>query len=256
MDIRYLRTKFEDYAHKYQTILMRREEGILELTLHTEGRSLRWGRLPHAELEEAFHHIARDRENQIVIMTGIGDEFSGPVPDPIENKAYHKMDAVGWGELGWESKGLLTNLLAIDAPMIGVVNGPAVRHAELPLMCDIVLAADNASFQDSAHFVGGLVPGDGMHVVMPMLMGLNRGRYFLFTGEVIRAAEAKAMGLVGEVLPREKLLPRAWELARMMLRQPELNRRYTRTLLTEQLRRQINELLPYGLALEGLAITQ
>jgi enoyl-CoA hydratase/carnithine racemase len=256
MDVRHLRTKFEDYAHKYQTILMRREEGILELTLHTEGRSLRWGRLPHAELEEAFHHIARDRENQIVIMTGIGDEFSGPVPDPIENKAYHKMDAVGWGELGWESKGLLTNLLAIDAPMIGVVNGPAVRHAELPLMCDIVLAADNASFQDSAHFVGGLVPGDGMHVVMPMLMGLNRGRYFLFTGEVISAADAKAMGLVGEVLPREKLLPRAWELARIILRQPELNRRYTRTLLTEQLRRQINELLPYGLALEGLAITQ
>jgi len=256
MDVRHLRTKFEDYAHKYQTIRMRREEGILELTLHTEGRSLRWGRLPHAELEEAFHHIARDRENQIVIMTGTGDEFSGPVPDPIENKAYHKMDAVGWGELGWESKGLLTNLLAIDAPMIGAVNGPAARHAELPLMCDMVLAADNASFQDSAHFVGGLVPGDGMHVVMPMLMGLNRGRYFLFTGEVIGAAEAKAMGLVGEVLPREKLLPRAWELAHIVLRQPELNRRYTRTLLTEQLRRQINELLPYGLALEGLAITQ
>lgn len=256
MDVRHLRTKFEDYANKYKTIRMRREDGILELTLHTEGRSLRWGRLPHAELEEAFHHIARDRENQIVIMTGIGDEFSGPVPDPVENKAYHKMDAVGWGELGWESKGLLTNLLAIDAPMIGVVNGPAARHAELPLMCDIVLAADNASFQDSAHFVGGLVPGDGMHVVMPMLMGLNRGRYFLFTGEVIGAAEAKAMGLVGEVLPREKLLPRAWELARIVLRQPELNRRYTRTLLTEQLRRQINELLPYGLALEGLAITQ
>jgi enoyl-CoA hydratase/carnithine racemase len=256
MDVRHLRTKFEDYAQKYQTIRMRREDGILELTLHTEGNSLRWGRLPHAELEEAFHHIARDRENQIVIMTGIGDEFSGPVPEPVANRAYHKMDAVGWGDLGWESKGLLTNLLSIDAPMIGVVNGPAARNAELPLMCDMVLAADTASFQDSAHFVGGLVPGDGMHVVMPMLMGLNRGRYFLFTGQVIGAAEAKTMGIVGEVMPRDKLLPRAWELARTVLRQPELNRRYTRTLLTEQLRRQINELLPYGLALEGLAITQ
>ena len=217
---------------------------------------MRWGRLPHAELEEAFHNIARDRENQIVIMTGTGDEFSGPVPEPVANKAYHKMDAVGWGELGWESKGLLTNLLSIDAPMIGAVNGPAARHAELPLMCDMVLAADTASFQDSAHFVGGLVPGDGMHVVMPMLMGLNRGRYFLFTGQVIGAAEAKTMGLVGEVMPASQLLPRAWELARIVLRQPELNRRYTRTLLTEQLRRQINELLPFGLALEGLAITQ
>jgi enoyl-CoA hydratase/carnithine racemase len=256
MDVRHLRAKFSDYAQRYQTIRMQREDGILEMILHSEGRPLRWGRLPHAELEEAFHYIARDRENQVVIMTGIGDEFSGPVPDPAENRAYHKMDAVGWGELGWESKGLLTNLLAIDAPMIGAVNGPAARHAELPLMCDIVLAADTASFQDSAHFAGGLVPGDGMHVVMPMLMGLNRGRYFLFTGQVIGAAEAKAMGLVGEVMPRERLLPRAWELARLLLRQPELNRRYTRTLLTEQLRRQINELLPYGLALEGLAITQ
>ncbi|MGD0026647.1 MAG: enoyl-CoA hydratase/isomerase family protein [Xanthobacteraceae bacterium] len=235
---------------------MRREDGILELTLHTEGGPLRWGRLPHAELEEAFHNIARDRENQVVIMTGTGAEFSGPVPEPVENKAYHKMDAVGWGDLGWESKGLLTNLLSIDAPMIGAVNGPASRHAELPLMCDMVLAADTASFQDSAHFVGGLVPGDGMHVVMPMLMGLNRGRYFLFTGQVIGAAEAKAMGMVSEVMPPSRLLPRAWELARIVLRQPELNRRYTRTLLTEQLRRQINELLPFGLALEGLAITQ
>jgi len=256
MDVRHLRTKFDDYAEKYKTIRMRREDGILEITLHTEGGPLRWGRLPHAELEEAFHNIARDRENQIVIMTGTGDEFSGPVPDPIENKAYHKMDAVGWGELGWESKGLLTNLLSIDAPMIGAVNGPAARHAELPLMCDMVLAADTASFQDSAHFVSGLVPGDGMHIVIPMLMGLNRGRYFLFTGQVIGAAEAKIIGLVGEVMPRSQLLPRAWELARIVLRQPELNRRYTRTLLTEQLRRQINELLPFGLALEGLAITQ
>jgi len=256
MDVRHFRTKFDDYAEKYKTIRMRREDGILEITLHTEGGPLRWGRLPHAELEEAFHNIARDRENQIVIMTGTGDEFSGPVPDPIENKAYHKMDAVGWGELGWESKGLLTNLLSIDAPMIGAVNGPAARHAELPLMCDMVLAADTASFQDSAHFVSGLVPGDGMHIVIPMLMGLNRGRYFLFTGQVIGAAEAKIIGLVGEVMPRSQLLPRAWELARIVLRQPELNRRYTRILLTEQLRRQINELLPFGLALEGLAITQ
>ncbi len=256
MDVQHLRTKFDDYARKYKTIRMRREDGILELTLHTEGGPLRWGRLPHAELEEAFHNIARDRDNQIVIMTGTGDEFSGPVPEPVENKAYHKMDAVGWGELGWESKGLLTNLLSIDAPMISAVNGPAARHAELPLMCDMVLAADTASFQDSAHFVGGLVPGDGMHVVMPMLMGLNRGRYFLFTGQVIGAAEAKAIGMVSEVVPASQLLPRAWELARIVLRQPELNRRYTRTLLTEQLRRQINELLPFGLALEGLAITQ
>ena len=75
------------------------------------------------------------------------------------------------------------------------------------------------------------------------------------TGQEIGAREAKEIGLVNEVLPKDQVLARAWELARMVMRQPELNRRYTRILLTEQLRRQMNDLLPYGLALEGLAIT-
>jgi enoyl-CoA hydratase/carnithine racemase len=145
-------------------------------------------------------------------------------------------------------------MLAIDAPMIAAVNGPALRHAEIPVMCDIVLASDTAAFQDSAHFTGGLVPGDGMHVVFPLIMGLNRGRYFLLTGQRLSAAEAKDMGLVNEVLPHEKLLPRAWEHAREIMKLPELNRRYTRILITEMLRRQMNDLLPYGLALEGLAL--
>lgn len=254
--INQLRTKLDDYRDKYANIKMRRKNGILEVTLGTKGGPLRWGRQPHAELEEAFLNIGRDRENQVVILTGTGDEFSGPVPEVKANRAYHRQTPDEWGELGWESNKLLTNLLAIDVPMIGAVNGPASRHAELPVMCDIVLAAENASFQDAAHFVGGLVPGDGHHVVFPMVMGLNRGRYFLLTGQVLNAAQALEMGLVNEVLPRKKLLPRAWELARKIMQQPELNRRYSRILLTEQLRRRMSELLPYGLALEGLCITR
>jgi enoyl-CoA hydratase/carnithine racemase len=147
-------------------------------------------------------------------------------------------------------------MLAIDAPMIAAVNGPAVRHAELPVMCDIVLASETAAFQDSAHYVGGLVPGDGVHVVFPLVMGYNRGRYFLLTGQKVFAEEAKQVGLVNEVLPGDKLLPRAWELARQLMKQPELNRRYARILVTEVMRRQMQELLPYGLALEGLALVK
>ncbi len=121
-------------------------------------------------------------------------------------------------------------------------------------MCDIVLAAEEATFQDSGHYVGGLVPGDGVHVAFQLAMGYNRARYFLLTGQILNAAEAKDVGLVNEVVPRERLLSRAWELAYQLMRQPELNRRYARILLTELLRRQMSELLPYGLALEGLAL--
>jgi enoyl-CoA hydratase/carnithine racemase len=256
MQIDELRTHFDDYCDRYESIRMRREAGILEITLVTDGGPLQWGRQPHAELEEAFLNIGRDRQNQVVIMTGTGETFSGPVAEAESNRAAHKQTPDEWTELSWESNRLLTNMLAIDVPMISAVNGPAARHAELPVMCDIVLAAENASFQDSAHYTGGLVPGDGVHVVFPMIMGLNRGRYFLLTGQVIGAHKALEYGLVNEVLPQNKLLPRAWELAHLIMQQPELNRRYTRLLLTEQLRRQLHELLPYGLALEGLAITR
>lgn len=251
-----LRTQLADYCDKYETIRMRREEGILEVRLGSNGGPLRWGRQAHAELEDAFANIGRDRDNQVVILTGTGNEFSGPVPDPTENRRYHRQTPDEWGELGWEANRLHSNMLAIDVPMIGAVNGPATRHAELPVMCDIVLASEDAYFQDSAHFIGGLVPGDGVHVVFPMAMGLNRGRYFLLTGQVLSARQALEAGLVNEVLPREQLLPRAWELARKIMQQPELNRRYSRILLTEHLRRRMSELLPYGLALEGLCITR
>jgi enoyl-CoA hydratase/carnithine racemase len=244
----------EDYAHKFQTIKMRRDDGILEVTVHTDGGPLRWGRLPHGELEQAFLDIGRDRDNKVVILTGTGDEFSGPaaIADPGHLEK-HRKTAEDWSELAWESKNLLTNMLAIDVPMIGAVNGPALRHPELPVMCDIVLASETAAFQDSAHFVGGLVPGDGVHVVFPLVMGYNRGRYFLLTGQKLNAREAKEAGLVNEVLPIGQLLPRAWALARQLMQQPELNRRYARILVTEILRRQMHDLLPYGLALESYA---
>ena len=71
-----------DYQDKFETIVFRREDGILEMRFHTDGGPLRWGFLPHEEAEEAFLHIGRDRENKVVIMTGTGAEFSGPAPDP------------------------------------------------------------------------------------------------------------------------------------------------------------------------------
>lgn len=254
--IKKLRISLENYQDKYETIKFRRENGVLEMTLGTAGDSLVWCRRAHAELEEAFLNIGRDRENQVVIMTGTGDAFSGPKAEPKSNRTYHHHSPDEWGELGWEANRLHSNMLAIDIPMISAVNGPAIRHAELPVMCDIVLASDTASFQDSAHFPGGLVPGDGVHVVFPMVMGLNRGRYFLLTGQELNAEQALEYGLVSEVMPREKLLPRAWELAEQIMEQPELNRRYSRILLTEDLRRRMNEYLPFGLALEGLCITR
>lgn len=247
---------FDEYSIKYSNVSMRREDGILEMCFHTDNGPLRWNLQAHGQLERAFLDVGRDKDNQVVILTGCGDEFSGPAVSPGGHRMSGSMDSAGWDTLYWEGKHLLMNLLNIEVPVISAVNGPATRHAEIAVLSDIVLASDNATFQDSAHFNGGLVPGDGVHVVFPLLMGTNRGRYFLLTGQVLSAQEAKDYGLVSEILARDELLPRAWTLARQLLLQSQLVRRYTRVMLTQDIKRRMHDLLGYGLALEGLAATE
>ena len=245
---------FEDYRNKYQSVRMERRNGILEMTLHTEGGSLRWGFLPHGELPEAFHDVGSDRDNRVVILTGTGAEFSGPRATPGTSSFPTRPTIERIDRIHWEGRHLLMKLLEIEVPVISAINGPAWRHSEIPLLCDIVLAADTAQFQDSAHFTSEVVPGDGMHIVYPLLLGINRGRYFLLTGQTLDARRAQELGLVAEVLAPDRLLARAWELAEDLVKKPTLLLRYTRLLLTEKLRREMHDLLGYGLAMESLAL--
>ncbi len=246
-------TTFDEYANKFENIRMVRENGVLEMHFHTNGGPLAWGLVPHREFEQAFLDVGRDRENDVVIMTGTGDAFSGPAVPPGGHVNRNSMTPTIYDPIYWEGKHLLINLLNIEVPVISIINGPALRHAEIPLLGDIVLASDTATIQDTAHFQGGMVPGDGMHVIMPYLMGRNRGHYFLLTGETISATRALELGLVNELHPRDALLPRAKDLAALLMKQPRLVRRYTRASLTHELKARLHDLLGYGLALEGLA---
>ncbi|HTM79192.1 MAG TPA: enoyl-CoA hydratase-related protein, partial [Devosia sp.] len=116
--------------------------------------------------------------------------------------------------------------------------------------------AETAAFQDSAHFMSNLVPGDGIFIVYSALLGINRARYFLLTGQIIDAARALELGLVSEVMPADRLMVRARELAADMVGKPPLLLRYTRQLFTAPLRRRMHDLLPYGLAMESLALME
>jgi enoyl-CoA hydratase/carnithine racemase len=248
--------QFDEYATKYSCIHMRRENGILEMRLHTDNGPLRWGLVPHGELPDAFADVGRDRDNRVVILTGTGDEFSGIRATAGTRSLAQGITANAYDRVHWEGRRLLMNLLDIEVPVISAINGPAWRHGEIPLLSDIVLASDTTQFQDSAHFVSGMLPGDGMHIVMPLLMGINRGRYFLMTGQTLSAQEMKDLGLVAEILPQHKVLARAWEHAEMLIQKPNLLLRYTRLMFTDYLKKRMQDLLGYGLAMEGLALME
>ncbi len=248
--------RFESYRDRFSCLRMRREEGILEMRLHTDGGPLRWGLVPHGELPDAFAEVARDTDNRVVILTGTGAEFSGVRATEGARSLAQGISARTYDRVHREGRALLMNLLAIECPVIAAINGPAWRHCEIPLLSDIVQAADTVQFQDSAHFVSGMVPGDGMHVVMPLLMGMNRARYFLLTGQTLNAEEALRLGLINEVLPQTEVLPRAWTMARELAAKPTLLLRYTRLMFAEQLRKGLQDMLGYGLAMEGLALME
>ena len=198
---------FESYRDKYENVRMKREDGILEVALHTRGGPLVFNGYVHEALVDAFRDIGDDPDNHVVILTGTGEEFCAQ----IAPEGFDFFTPTGYDKILREGTRVLENILNIETPMIAAINGPVSVHSEYALLCDIVLAAEGAYFQDAPHPAFGIVPGDGLHVVWPEVIGEIRGRYFLLSGQKLGAAEAKAYGAVNEVVARGALLPRAWE---------------------------------------------
>ncbi|MGO9060063.1 MAG: enoyl-CoA hydratase/isomerase family protein [Candidatus Binataceae bacterium] len=242
--------KFENYKDRYKNIRLERKDGILLVTLHTRGGPFLFSDVFHTDSCDAFANIAADFENKCVIVTGTGDnfctgmEFNADISDPNV-----------LARIQWEGRKMLLNLTDIEVPVIGAVNGPAFIHAEMGVMHDIVICTEDTVFQDLPHFPSGTVPGDGVHVIWQHILGPTRGRYFLLSGQKIPAQEAKDVGIVNEVVPRARLMDRAWELAEMITKNSNLVNRYSRLVLTRNYRKLLEAETGYGLSLELFAAT-
>ena len=115
-----------------------------------------------------------------------------------------------------EAKRIIFRMLECDKPVIARVNGHAVGlGATVALMCDIIIAADTAKIGDP-HVNAGLVAGDGGALIWPQLIGFARAKEYLFTGDLMTAAEAHRIGLINHVVPAEELDAKVYGLARRL----------------------------------------
>ena len=135
--------------------------------------------------------------------------------------------------------------------LIAAIEGRAHVHSEYALLANVIVAAEGSTFNDVAHFAGGIVPGDGIFTTWSYRAGPARAEAFLLNPQPLTARTAHEWGVVAEVVPDGKTLSRARELAELYLKAPEVTRRNTRVHFIQPLKERIVREAGYRLSLEG-----
>lgn len=221
-------------------------DGVLTVSFQRPDAKNAVNKALHRELSRVFAEIARDRDTRSVVLTGEGRAFSAGG----DLTWFRDMDAEDRDALFVEARRIVIDLLEVPQPVIAAVNGPAIGlGATIALMCDIIVAADDALFGDP-HVLIGVVAGDGGAVIWPWLVGMARAKEYLLTGQNIRAEEAERIGLVNRVVPADELLGVAQELASRLASGPTQAIQGTKASLNKILRDTTNLVLDTSLALE------
>lgn len=201
---------------KPEVVSTQREGGILSVTLDrpkANAIDLATSRM----MGETFKAFRDDPDLRVAVLSTGGDRFFSAGWDL---KAAAAGDAVD-GDYGVGGFGGLQELPGLNKPVIAAVNGMAVGGGfELALSCDLILASEDATFALPEIRAGTLA--DAATVKLPKRMPYHVAMDLLLTGRWMDAAEAKHWGLVNEVLPKEKLMERVWELARLLESGPPL----------------------------------
>jgi enoyl-CoA hydratase len=149
-----------------------------------------------------------------------------------------------------EARQIVEHLLDLEKPVISAVRGYAMGlGATIALLCDIVIAGRQTAFADT-HVTMGIGAGDGGQVIWPLLIGVNRAKYYLMTGDRLAATEALDFGLVNFVVDEEQVLPRALEIADRLAAGPALAISASKVPINRYIKMVSNLVLPLSLALE------
>lgn len=204
----------------------------------------------------ALDRLQSDRAARVAILTGAGSAFSSGGnlrkmgsggglndPQPVRTRLNYR-GGIQKLPLAFE---------ALEIPVIAAVNGPAFgAGCDLTLMCDLRIASETATFAEN--FVKlGLIPGDGGAWLLPRVVGFSKACEMALTGEPVTAAEAKAIGLVSEVVPQEELLDAAHRLARRIAVNPPYAVRMTKRLLREAWTSRLEPVLEMAACMQALA---
>jgi 2-(1,2-epoxy-1,2-dihydrophenyl)acetyl-CoA isomerase len=184
----------------YETIKVEADDGVATITLNRPESLNALNGLMRRELLAAFKAAGRDEAVRAVVLTGEGRGFcsGADLRGGATERAYRRV-------LTDEYNPLIVAIRDLPKPVIAAVNGVAAgAGVSIALACDLVYASDEARFIQAFIRIG-LVADSGSTRILVRTLGRHRAAQLIFSGEPLGAAEARAAGLVNEVVPGDQL---------------------------------------------------
>ena len=208
----------------YQTIRYEKQDQIAIVTIDRPEALNALNGTVITELEQVVAALENDRDVRCMILTGEGRSFVAGA-DIGEQYPLNLDGGRRWGQRG---SALLRRIEKLEFPTIAAVNGFALGGGcELAMSCDIILASEKAKFGQPE--VGlGITPGFSGTQRLPRRVGVAKAKELIFSGKMIKADEAKAIGLVNEVFAPEALLDGAMEMAKSFAKNAPIAVKYAK----------------------------
>jgi enoyl-CoA hydratase/carnithine racemase len=203
---------------EYKTLVITRKDRVGTITFNRPDKLNALSGEAFKEFIAALHEVDEDSGVGVVVITGAGRAFSAGLdmdearkgPSEMDLRQVPQQDDVAW------IPHIIRNM---RKPVIAMLNGPTAGGGfTIALACDIRIASEEAII--GGPFLGvGLVPELGSTYTLPRLVGIAKACELVFTGRMVKAAEAKEIGLVNQVVPADELEATTYKMADTMLRQ-------------------------------------
>ncbi len=226
------------------TVLFEKKEGGIALVTISRPEALNaLNSTVIAELEQVVTALENDRDIRCLILTGEGRSFVAGA----DIGEQYPLDVDGGRRWGQRGSALFRRIEKLEFPTIAAVNGFALGGGcELAMSCDIILASEKAKFGQPE--VGlGITPGFSGTQRLPRRVGTAKAKELIFSGKMIKADEAKEIGLVNAVYAPEELLGGAMEMAKSFVKNAPIAVKYAKACIDRGVQMDIDS----GIAVEN-----
>jgi 2-(1,2-epoxy-1,2-dihydrophenyl)acetyl-CoA isomerase len=236
-------------------VVFRREDQVEIITLNRPEVLNAFNFKVLLALARRFEELMQDDDARSVVITGEGRGFCAGADLTGEGGRSDAATPVGMRLSTHLYSSVIRNMAEMEKPIIGAINGTAAgAGCNFALACDILIAAQSARFIQV--FVRrGLVADAGGTFFLPRLVGLAKAKELMFTAEPVDASRALQLGLVSKVVPDDRLMDEAMELARKLAKGPTRAIGMIKRMLNRSFESDLGTALEMEASMQGIAVS-